>query len=176
MHTATHPAQRAQERAQTAPVPLSALGIEARLAGADAAMTVRLEQAALAAAARAPETVLDLADVITGPVQPPGPRTPYTTPAAATLQRAARRLEAGGWCRGGITSPAGGRCLHGAVQAEAPDPRVEQTAMDVLLDVVRDHWPDAATVPAANDRHVPDRAAAVQLLDAAAARADTRGL
>lgn len=163
---------------QPTPTPLSALGIEARLAAADAKMTLRLEQAALVADINAakPETMLDLADVITGPVQPPLPTRPYTSSAATTLHRAARLLETDGWCRASTLDPTGARCLWGAVRTAAPDPRTEQAAMNVLLDVVRDCWPDAESVPAANDRLLPDGVTAVQLLDTAAALADTHGL
>ncbi|MFD7305183.1 hypothetical protein ACFV83_30345 [Streptomyces pharetrae] len=101
---------------------------------------------------------------------------PYATSAAATLQRAARRLRTGGWCRGATVDADGARCLYGAVHAAAPSARVEGDALDVLLDAIRRRFPGADTIPEANDRHLTGWKAAVRILSEAAAPADARGL
>lgn len=54
--------------------------------------------------------------------------------------------------------------------------RAEDDALAVLLEAIRRQWPGAETIPEANDWLLPDRGAAVELLDAAAALADARGL
>lgn len=175
-----HPTAPAPARDHAAPaVPEAVPDLDARLAATDAAMTVRLELAALAVAvnASAPETVLRLEDVITGPVQLPEPEeAPYPTPAAATLQRAARRLRDGGWCRGATVTTEGARCLYGAVRAEAPTDRAEADALSTLLDAIRRQFPGAESVPEANDWRLPNVRAAVRVLGQAARLADTRGL
>ncbi|MTE22618.1 hypothetical protein F0L17_26690 [Streptomyces sp. TRM43335] len=164
----------------TTPAP----GLDARLAAVDAGMTLRLERAALAVscgAAHLAAPVLDLADVVTLPVELPAvlPSPDYRTPAAALLQRAARRLEAGGWCQGATVAEDGARCLYGAVHAEAatdPTGRAEDDALAVLLEAIRRRWPGVETIPEANDHRLPSGRAAVELLDDAAALADARGL
>jgi len=124
-----------------------------------------------------PGTRLDLADVVRGPVQLPEPDTvPYPTPAAATLQRAARRLATGGWCQHDLVDADGARCLYGAIKAEAPTAAAERAALAVLLDVIRRSFPDADSVPQTNDHRLRDAEAAVQLLDDAARVADARGI
>lgn len=155
-------------------------GLDARLAAAEAAMTVRLETAALAVdinTAHVATEPLDLAAVVTGPVPLPEPPEPdYPTPMAALLQRAARRLTHGGWCRGATVDEDGARCLYGAIRAENPGGAHTDDALAVLLDAIRRRFPGAETIPSANDHFVPDSAAAVRLLDDAARLADTRGL
>ncbi|MDV9191583.1 hypothetical protein R6L23_25820 [Streptomyces sp. SR27] len=170
----------------TAPAPAPAavtarpvLDLDARMAAVEAEMTVRLQLAGLAldvdtAHLSAP---LDLADVITGPVPLPEPEEdPYGTPAAATLQRAARRLRTGGWCQGRTVDADGARCLYGAVHAEAPSSRAEGDALAVLLDVIRRHFPGTDTVPEANDHRLTGWRSAVRILGEAATLADARGL
>jgi hypothetical protein len=178
MDTAT-PAPARGRPTVPAAAPPAALDLDARLAAVDALMTVRLELAALAVAVDSahPETVVDLAHVITGPVQPlpaPAPAL-YPTEAAATLQRAAQRLTAGGWCRGAIVDAEGARCLYGAVHAEASSGRAERDALAVLMDAIRRHLPGADSIPAANDG-LRSADVAVRLLGEAAALADARGL
>ncbi|MFB6955366.1 hypothetical protein ACFCXP_37615 [Streptomyces niveus] len=108
----------------TAPAP----DLDARLAAADATMTVRLEEAALAHGvdARHPETVLDYADVIR--------LTPADTrrPVVALLQRAQQRILRDGWSRDTGTNGRGGMCLEYALQAEARNGREEQDARAFL--------------------------------------------
>ncbi|MFE1576257.1 DUF6197 family protein [Streptomyces fradiae] len=170
----------------TAPAPAPAavtsrtvLDLEARMAAVEAEMTVRLQLAGLAmdvdtAHRSAP---LDLAGVITGPVELPEPEEdPYGTPAAATLQRAARRLRTGGWCQGRTVDADGARCLYGAVHAEAPSSGAEGDALAVLMDAIRRRFPGTDTIPEANDHRLTGWQAAVRILGEAAALADARGL
>lgn len=136
------------------------------------------ERLVLAALAVSDSGPLDLADVVTGPVTLPAPPVrPYPTPVAALLQRAARRLEVDGWCRGSTVDASGARCLYGAIHAEAAGPGEESTALAVLEDAVRRHWRElTATIPTVNDTLLPDGRAAVRLLDDSALLADARGL
>ncbi|MBK3590288.1 hypothetical protein JHN49_44335 [Streptomyces sp. MBT57] len=73
----------------------SELSLEARLAATDAAMTIRLEEAAVAHEVRTAHIStdpIDLGDVLTVPLTPTlQPPTPYPTPVAALLQRTSRR-------------------------------------------------------------------------------------
>ena len=154
-------------------------GLDARLAAAEAHMTVQLDLAGLALSvnSRTAEDPLDLDDVVRGPVAlPEPPEPPYPTPAAATLQRARRRLRDGGWCQGATVDDEGARCLYGAVRAEAPTAGVESDALAVLLEAIRRRFPGADTVPDANDHHIGSWHTAVQLLGDAARIADARGL
>ncbi|MFJ3094629.1 DUF6197 family protein [Streptomyces hydrogenans] len=174
MDTTTAPAPAP---ATTTPRPV--LDLEARMAAVEAAMAVRLELAALALAvdSRHASAPLDLADVITVPLELPEPEEePYGTPAAATLQRAARRLRTGGWCQGTERDPSGALCLAGAIRAEAPTGAAESDALAALVDVIRQHFPGVDTIPEANDHRLRTTAAAVRILGDAATLADARGL
>ncbi|MFB1044406.1 DUF6197 family protein [Streptomyces chrestomyceticus] len=190
-HTPTSSVTRRRDPASPtgpAPAPSAALSFEQRLTLIDAAMTVRLDTAAVTyevnTAHLATEPV-DLADVVTGPGEPAVPGRPaarplpelYPTPVAALLQRAHHRLLTGGWCTGTLVDADGARCLYGAVHAEAGgDWRLESDALDVLLDAIRRKFGDQVeSVPAFNDAFggpgVP-----LRLLGQAAILADARGL
>lgn len=165
----------------TAPPTAAALDLDARLAAADATMTLRLEAAGLrhGVDAAAAETTVSLTDVVTGPVAAPEPAVvPYGTPAATTLQQAARLLRTAGWCRGATRDTGGARCLYGAVHTAAPDPRTERAAVDALMEAVRRRFRHLLdpSVPTVNDHHLVDGADAVRLLEDAASIADARGL
>jgi hypothetical protein len=108
-------------------------GLAARLAATDAAMTVRLETAGLAHDVNAaePETVIDLADVVTASPAP-APVDLYPTPVAALLLRARARVLAGGWCRDVARDGSGGMCLTEAIRAEARTHQEEGEARILL--------------------------------------------
>ncbi|MFI8103296.1 hypothetical protein [Streptomyces sp. NPDC086023] len=136
----------------------SGLTLEDRLALADATMTARLAEAAVAYevnTAHLPTEPLDLADVVTlAPAPSPHPpEDAYATPVAALLQRAHHRLATGGWCSGRLVDEDGARCLLGALRAEARgDAGLEGTAADVLLDTIRRTFDaDVPSVPRFND-------------------------
>ncbi|HET6636470.1 MAG TPA: hypothetical protein VFH77_15730, partial [Streptomyces sp.] len=93
----------------------AALDFEARLAAADAAMTVRLEHAALAHAvntAHLPEVDVPHLPVETAPAG-------GDTPVAALLRRARARILRDGWCRDAARTDGGAMCLAEVIRAEA---------------------------------------------------------
>ncbi|SOD67507.1 hypothetical protein SAMN06297387_13140 [Streptomyces zhaozhouensis] len=162
--------------------PVGELDLETRLALTDAGMTVRLQDALLRLGvdAAAPETDARLEDAGTEALTAyvaraqPTPAFTYRTPVAALLDRAARRLEADGWCRDATRDASGARCLYGAIHAEASAAGEEDDALALLLEAIRRRDPRAQTIPAHN-ADLAGAAAAVQLLTQAARLADARG-
>ncbi|MER6377161.1 hypothetical protein ABT255_54905 [Streptomyces mirabilis] len=172
-----HPAPTLQAAAP--PVELS---LEERLALIDAAMTVRLDEAAIAYevnTAHIPTEPVDLADVITGPLGTgPAPLPDlYPTPVATLLQRAHHRLVSGGWCKDALVDADGARCMLGAIRIEARgDDRLEADAASVLLDAIRRQFgDDVESVPSFNDAFGSGRTP-LRMVDQAAHLADARGL
>ncbi|MDO0924133.1 hypothetical protein QQY24_01365 [Streptomyces sp. TG1A-8] len=158
------------------------LSLEARLAAVEAAMTVRLDEAAVAHEVRTAHidtAPVDLADVITVPLTAApqaAPRT-YATPVAALLERARHRMETGGWCAGVAADENGAVCLIGAIRAEAGGNRaLEADAARTVLNAIRRRFgTHIDSVPAFNDSfgsgHTP-----VRMLGEAASMADAQGL
>ncbi|MFF8373519.1 hypothetical protein ACF05W_32555 [Streptomyces lydicus] len=181
MPTTPAPAIAQPTPATQAAAPPAELSLEERLAFINAAMTVRLDEAALAYevnTAHIPTEPVDLVDVVTIPLTPTlQPPTPYPTPVAAVLQRAYHRLQTGGWCSGALVDEDGARCMLGAIRIEARgDSVLEAGAAAMLLDATRRKFGDSvSSVPSFNDAHrsglVPMR-----MLDQAADLADTHGL
>ncbi|WSQ14875.1 hypothetical protein OG604_48145 [Streptomyces sp. NBC_01231] len=181
------PAPPASRTASTTTTPHS-LGLEARLAAVEAAMTVRLDEAAVAYEVRTAHistTPVDLADVITVPSALPdwqtAPATPpatYRTPVAALLDRAQHRMTVGGWCSGALTDPNGAVCMMGAIRAEAAGDRgLEADALSILRDALQRRFgsdSDGISVPDFNDAHGSGRQPA-RMLGEAASLADARG-
>ncbi|MEU1043312.1 hypothetical protein ACFYP4_21945 [Streptomyces sp. NPDC005551] len=170
-----------QPAAAAAP-PSAALTLEARMAAADAAMTVRLEEAAVAHEVRTahiPTEPFDLADVVTVPLPPalPPSAAPYLTPVAALLQRAHHRVQTDGWCAGALTDEDGAVCLLGALRREAGGDRgLEADAARVVLDTIRRQFGDTVdSVASFNDAHGTGRVP-IRVLGRAAGLADARGL
>ncbi|MFD9389503.1 hypothetical protein ACFWBB_01800 [Streptomyces sp. NPDC060000] len=169
-----------QPAARVTPAPAVTLGLEARLAAVDAAMTLRLEEAAVAHEVRTAHLAVDpigLADVITVPLtptpEPPAPAT-YRTPAAALLERAHHRMQAAGWCAGTLADDDGAVCLIGALRAEADgDQDLVVDASAILLEAIQRKFHDES-VPAFNDRQHSGAVPARMLLEAAGL-ADARG-
>ncbi|MCY0921130.1 hypothetical protein OS965_23575 [Streptomyces sp. H27-G5] len=156
------------------------LSLEARMAATDAAMTIRLEEAAVAYevnTAHIPTEPVDLGDVVTLPLTPTlQPPTPYPTPVAALLQRAHHRLLTGGWCSGALVDEDGARCLYGAIHVEARgDQHLESRGLQVLMDAIRRQFGDVDSVPSFNDGFASGRIP-MRMLDQAADLADARGL
>jgi hypothetical protein len=154
------------------------LDLDARLALTEAAMSVRLDEAAVAFEVRTAH--LPAADPISHidavpAVTPAVASCPYTTPIAATLHRARLRLEAGGWCTGALRDEQGAACLLGAIRAEAGSRGQADDAAAVLLEAIRRDFPDAESVPAWNDRRATTWLAG-RYLDRAAELAHARGL
>lgn len=157
-------------RPATTPAPTAApaLSLETRMALTDAAMAVRLDQAALAiAVSTAPHTI--------GAARAPIPDT-YPTPVAALLQRAHHRLATAGWCAGTSRDERGAVCLYGAIHLEARGHTGHETgAVAVLLDAIRRRFPHAESVPDWNDTQT-GAANPIRALDEAAQLADARGI
>ncbi|MCT9094202.1 hypothetical protein N4G70_35985 [Streptomyces sp. ASQP_92] len=163
-----------------AAAPPAELSLEERMAFINAAMTVRLEEAAVAYevnTAHIPIEPVDLADVVTVPLTPTlQPPTPYPTPVAALLQRAHHRLRTGGWCSGALVDEDGARCLYGAIHIEArSDQSVESRGFEVLMDAIRRQFGDVDSVPSFNDGFASGRIP-MRMLDQAVGLADARGL
>lgn len=164
------------------PAPAKALSLEERLTLADMVMTARLVEAAVAYevnTAHIATKPLDLADIVTGPVDTRSAPLPdlYPTPVAALLQRAHHRLLTGGWCAGALVDEDGARCLLGAIRAEAGgDSGLEASAVAVLLDAIRRRFGDHVdSVPSFNDAHGSARIP-IRMVDEGARLADARGL
>ncbi|MFD3533362.1 hypothetical protein [Streptomyces sp. NPDC058664] len=163
------------------PTPAAApteLSLEERMAFINAAMTVRLEEAAVAYevnTAHIPTEPVDLGDVVTLPLTPTlQPPTPYPTPVAALLQRAHHRLLTGGWCSGALVDAEGARCLYGAIHVEARgDQSLESRGLEVLMDAIRRKFGDVDSVPSFNDAFASGRIP-MRMLDQAAGLADAR--
>lgn len=158
--------------------PPAELSLEARMAATDAAMTIRLEEAAVAYevnTAHIDTVPVDLGDVVTLPLTPTlQPPTPYPTPVAALLQRAHHRLLTGGWCSGALVDAEGARCLYGAIHIEARgDQSLESRGLEVLMDAIRRQFGDVDSVPSFNDGFVSGRIP-MRMLDQAASLADAR--
>lgn len=147
------------------------LDLEARLALADVVMTGRLARAGLTHSVNvaAAETVVDLADVVTSPVELPAP-VRESTPVAALLHRARARVLAG-WCRDAAGDGAGGMCLSEAIRAEARSHADEGEARTLL----RRALGGGDSIPEQN-RRLTSASHAAQVLDAAAAMATQQGL
>ncbi|MFH9677431.1 hypothetical protein ACH4L5_34910 [Streptomyces sp. NPDC017405] len=165
----------------TPAAPPAELTLEERLTLVNAAMTARLDEAAVAYevnTAHIPTEPVDLADIVTVPLTPtlPPPPQPYPTPVAALLQRAHHRLLTGGWCSGALVDEDGARCMLGAIRAEARgDSRLEADAVSVLLDAIRRTFGDVDSVPSFNDAHGSARVP-LRMVDQAAGLAEARGL
>ncbi|USQ89912.1 hypothetical protein NFX46_40235 (plasmid) [Streptomyces phaeoluteigriseus] len=176
-------AQAVQLVPAAAPATGDGLSLDARLAAVEAAMSVRLDEAAVAHEVRTAHIhtdPVDLADVITVPLTPTlQPTQLPATPVAALLERARARMDADGWCAGALTDESGAVCLLGAIRKEADgDHGLEADAAAVVLDAIRRRFGDhVESVPAFNDAHrnrtgrVP-----VRVLGEAALMADARGL
>ncbi|MEU6300025.1 DUF6197 family protein [Streptomyces erythrochromogenes] len=174
-----HPTHAPPIPARTS-APPAELSLEARMAATEAAMTVRLEEAAVAYevnTAHIPTEPVDLADVVTLPLTPTlQPPTPYPTPVAALLQRAHHRLLTGGWCSGALVDEFGARCLYGAIHIEARgDQSLESRGLEVLRDAIRRQFTHVDSVPSFNDAHRSGRVP-MRMLDQAADLAHARGL
>ncbi|MGY4930331.1 DUF6197 family protein [Streptomyces sp. 900116325] len=170
--------QATPHRTATDATALPPLSFEARLAAVDAAMTIRLETALLTLDIDSAHTEqpVDLVDVVRVPgAIPTATESEYATPIAALLQRAQRRLEAGGWCTGMAVDEAGARCMVGAIRAEAQRRGMDASATAVVLDAIRRQFADVETVPQFNDAQT-GAAVPIRILGEAANLAAARGI
>jgi len=167
-------------RAPATPAP-PLLDLDARLALADAAMSVRLDEAAAQFAIRtahidtnAPAALTDVVPLT--PILTPH-ACPYNTRIAAVLWQAARHIETHGWHQGDLRDDqAEARCILGAIQIEARGDRgLTSSAASLLLDAIQRDFPDAKTVPSWNDAQTSP-APVLLYLDRTAQHAADRGL
>ncbi|QIP87618.1 hypothetical protein GLX30_30360 [Streptomyces sp. Tu 2975] len=125
--------------------------LDTRLAIADAAMTLRLEQAQLqfdVNTAHLPEPVVDFVTPILPVVEP----APAVSPLADVLHRARTILQERGWTRGGLRDEQGAVCAVGAIRAAAHNRGQADEACAVLLDAIQREFASAETVPSWNDQ------------------------
>ena len=165
--------------------PPPVLDLDTRLALADAAMNVRLDDASAQFAIRTAhiagaDPVPETADV--APVVPLTPTlapaaNPYDTPLAALLHQARVHIETHGWLRGGLREDHGTRrCPIGALRIEAIGNRHQaDDACVLLLEAIQADFPTADTVPSWNDAQTSP-APVLLYLDRAAQLAHSRGI
>ncbi|MGV9588249.1 DUF6197 family protein [Streptomyces tendae] len=130
------------------------LDLDARLALVDAAMSVRLAEAAVAFEVNTAH--LPGADPIPHIVEAPLPApaaapSPYRTPLADLLYRARMRIETDGWCRDAVFDESGAVCPIRAIRLEARGDRdLAHDACVALLDAIQQQFADAETIPSWN--------------------------
>lgn len=138
--------------AQRLAPPVLDLGLDTRLALVDAAMTVRLDEAAVAfevntAHLPGADPIPHIAEAVPLPLAPTLP-SPYSTPVADLLHRARGRLAADGWCRDNLYDDQGAICPVRAIRLEAHGALdLADDACVLLLETIRQHFPDAETIP-----------------------------
>lgn len=164
-------------RHATAPV----LDLDARLALADATMTLRIDEAAIAfevntAHLPGADPIPRIADTAPLPLTPTAAPSPYTSPIASLLHRARTRLETDGWCRDNLFDESGAICPIRAIRLEsAGDRRQADDACILLLDVIQAAFPTAETIPSWNAEQTSAAPVLLQL-GRAAQHAHTRGI
>ncbi|MFJ2697442.1 hypothetical protein ACIO5Z_14610 [Streptomyces rochei] len=132
------------------------LDLDARLALAGAAMTVRLDQAAVAfevntAHLPSADPIPHIAETLPPALAPAAAPSPYRTPIADLLHRARQRIETDGWCRDAVFDETGAVCPIRAIRLEAAgDRRLADDACVYLLDRIQDQFADAETIPSWN--------------------------
>ncbi|MFF9118294.1 hypothetical protein ACF09Y_22290 [Streptomyces massasporeus] len=153
------------------------LDLDVRLALIDAAMSVRLDEAAIAFEVRTAYIpgAEPLPEITVPPVLPltPAPCL-YSTPLAALLHRARVRIETDGWCRDALVDEQGARCPIGAIRVEATSRDQADNACILLLDVIQQDFADA-TIPSWNAAQTSPTPV-LHYLDRAAQHAHTRSL
>lgn len=153
------------------------LDLDARLALVDAAMTVRLDQAAVTFEVNTAH--LPGADPIPHIAEAPLPAptvapSPYRTPLADLLHRARQRIEAVGWCRDAVHDETGAVCPIQAIRIEARGDRdLAHDACVALLDAIQDQFADAETIPSWNAQQA-SAGPVLQAFDRATRHAHTR--
>jgi hypothetical protein len=130
------------------------LDLDARLALVDAAMTIRLDQAAVAfevntAHLPGADPIPHITEIL--PHLPAVAPSLYRTPLADLLHRARTRIETDGWCRDAVFDETGAVCPIQAIRLEARGDRdLTHDACVALLDAIQDQFADAETLPSWN--------------------------
>ncbi|MFB7707915.1 hypothetical protein [Streptomyces sp. NPDC056105] len=153
------------------------LDLESQLVLTAVIMDVRLASAAVKFEVNTAHIpVEDLAEITAPlPLTPTLTPAPYSTPLAATLHRAARRLEVAGLCIGALRDEQGAVCSIGAIRTEATSRAQADDACVVLLEAIQRDFPDVETVPSWNDAQ-RDPNLPARYLDRAAVLAHSRTL
>jgi hypothetical protein len=150
--------------------------LDTRLAIADAAMTLRLEQAQLqfdVNTAHLPEPAVDFVAPILPVVEPE--LAPAVSPLADVLHRARSILQERGWTRGGLRDEQGAVCAVGAIRAAAHNRDQADDACALLLDAIQARFADAETVPSWNDQQT-SAGPVIRILGTAANKAAHHGI
>jgi hypothetical protein len=164
-------------RAPASPHPPPVLDLDARLALVEAAMTLRLAEAAVAFEVNTAH--LPGADPIPRIAEPlPHPPavapSPYRTPLADLLHRARLRIEADGWCRDAAYDKFGAVCPIRAIRLEARGDRdLAHDACVALLDAIQRQFAGAETIPSWNAQQTSG-GPVLAAFDCAASRAHAR--
>ncbi|CAL9648681.1 DUF6197 family protein [Streptomyces sp. enrichment culture] len=130
------------------------LDLDARLALVDAAMTVRLAEAAVAFEVNTAH--LPGADPVPHIAETPLPEpaatpSPYQSPLADLLYRARQRIETDGWCRDAVFDESGAVCPIRAIRLEARGDRdLAHDACVALLNAIQGQFAHAETIPSWN--------------------------
>ncbi|MFH9574217.1 hypothetical protein ACH4MG_27215 [Streptomyces sp. NPDC017454] len=132
------------------------LDFDTRLELVGVAMTVRVDQAALAfdvntAYLPGADPIPHIAESIPLPLTPAAGPSPYSTPIADLLHRARVRIETFGWCRDALFDESGAICPIRAIRLEAHgDRRIADDACVYLLDRIQADFAWAETIPSWN--------------------------
>ncbi|MFE7566229.1 hypothetical protein ACFU76_04585 [Streptomyces sp. NPDC057539] len=170
--TMTDQEWEAQNGTAAAPTAAPELDLDTRLMLADAAMTVRLDHAALAFEVNTAHLPAATVEPLTAPPRPT-PEPALATPLAACLQRAIRILGERGWTRGHLREEGGAVCAVGAIRAAATSRHQSDDACALLLGVIEERF-TAETVPSWNDQQ--NSAAVIRVLGQVADHAAARGI
>ncbi|MFJ4785122.1 hypothetical protein [Streptomyces sp. NPDC088794] len=134
--------------------PPPVLNLEARLAIVDAAMTIRLERAAVAfevntAHLGGADPVPTITEVV--PLTPTLTPTvdPYSTPLASVLHRARAVILREGWCKEAFDD-AGAVCPIHAIRRATHNRHQADDACVLLLEAIQRDFRDAETIPSWN--------------------------
>ncbi|KYK14263.1 MULTISPECIES: DUF6197 family protein [Streptomyces] len=157
------------------------LDLDARLALVDAAMTVRLDQAAIVfevntAHLPGADPIPHIAQTLPPALTPAAEPSPYQTPIADLLHRARQRIATDGWCRDNLFDESGAVCPIRGIRLEAHgDRHLADDACVYLLDRIQDQFADAETIPSWNAA-LTSAAPVLLALDRAAHHAHTHNI
>ncbi|MET7429616.1 hypothetical protein ABZT16_11540 [Streptomyces flaveolus] len=112
-------------------------------------MDDKLAAAGLAVDVNSASIPIDPLPEITVPQPPAAAPTPYWTPLAALLHRAAIRIQTDGRCRDALFDESGAVCPIRAIRLEASNRHQADDACFLLLEAIKRHW-QADTIPSWN--------------------------
>lgn len=159
----------------TVQVETPVLDLDARLALADAAMTLRLEQAAVAFEVNTAHLPGVPTENLVAPILPTHQPTTDLSPIADCLHRARTILTERGWCTGALRGEQGAVCVAGAIRGAADSRGQADDACALLLEAIQREFSGTETVPSWNDQQ-RGPALPLRLLGHAADLAASRGI